>query len=311
MRTTFEPSPFEGRRWIRPVSAVEKGCLPRAEEGAGFDEIADRILIETRRRVSSLAALERALEDKIQVRWREAEAELERRTAAFEEEAAAARKHVAEEVEEARLRAEREGRTGGFREGFARGREEGYRLGLEEGRRDGAREGQRAGFEEATRRVEGELSGAASALADAAVKIRSERESLVREARKGVVNLAMEIAKKLVKREVLTTNDTVVLNVEKAVELIFRRGSIVIQVSPDDAPAIERALAGEPRWSEGFEAVEVRPMPDVSRGGCRLVSGAGTVDMTIETQLALIQTAVEGAMEEPAAAGTAGEGGVS
>ena len=309
MRTSSETSPVDGRRWIRPVSSAEKSRLPWTEEGAGFDEIADRVLAETRRRVSSLAAVERALEDKIQVRWREVEAELKRRSAAIEEEASAARKQIEEEVGEARLRAEREGRTGGFREGFARGREEGYRLGLEEGRRDGIREGQRTGFEEATRRVEAELSGAAAALADAAVKVRSERESLVREGRKAVVNLALEIARKLVKREVLTANDTVVRNVEKAVELIFRRGSIVIQVSPEDAPAIEKALAGEPRWAEGFEAVEVRPMPDVSRGGCRLVSGAGTVDMTIETQLGLIQAALEGAMEEPASpGGPAGEG---
>jgi flagellar assembly protein FliH len=306
MRTNPDPA-LEGQRWIRPVTGVERALLPRLDEAAIPEEIAGRILLETRRRVSSLAALERGLEDRIQGRWLEAEDELKRRSAALEDEALALRKRIQAEVEEARLRAEREGRTGGFREGFARGRDEGYRLGLEEGRQDGVREGQRAGFEEATRRIEAELAGAASALAEAAVKLHSERDALLREARRGVVSLAMEIAKKLVKREVLTTDDTALRNVEKAVDLIFRRGSIVLQVSPEDVPAIERALAGEPRWAEGFEAVEVRAMPDVSRGGCRLVSGAGTVDMTIETQLALVQAALEGAAEEPAAAA---EGGV-
>jgi flagellar assembly protein FliH len=311
MRTSPESTPFEGRRWIRPAAAVDRAVLPRAEEeDAGLDGIADRILQETRRRVSSLAALERGLEDRIQVRVREAEAELRARMESLEEEAAATRKRAVEDAEEARIRAEREGRAGGFREGFARGRDEGYRLGVEEGRRDGVREGQRAGLEEATRRVEEELSGAVSALAEAAVKLHSERENLQREARKGVIGLAMEIAKKLIKRDV-AAGDAAVRNVEKAVELIFRRGSIVIQVSPEDAPAIERALAGEPRWAEGFDAVEVRPMPDVSRGGCRLVSGAGTVDMTMETQVALIQSALEGTAEEPAAAVRGGEGGVA
>jgi flagellar biosynthesis/type III secretory pathway protein FliH len=88
-------------------------------------------------------------------------------------------------------------------------------------------------------------------------------------------------------------------NVEKAIELIFRGGAVVIQVHPDDALEVKKAIAEEPRWAEGFDSVQVRAATDVGRGGCRLISGAGTVDMTLQTQLELLQSALEGALDAP------------
>jgi flagellar assembly protein FliH len=260
------------------------------------------LLRETRRRVSTLAALERDLEDRIRARWEEGEAEARRRLARAEEEISTSRKRAEGDAKEAKVRAEKEGRAAGFREGFGRGREEGYRLGLEEGRRDGQRDGQREGREEGARRIHEELSGAASALADAARLLREEQESLLAGARKDLLFLALEIAKKIVKREIHGVGDVALQSVVKAIDLIFRRGALLIQVNPEDAPGVEQALRSAPRWGEGFESIEVRAQADVTRGGCRLVSGAGTVDMTVETQLSLIEAALQSAEESPGSA---------
>jgi len=65
---------------------------------------------------------------------------------------------------------------------------------------------------------------------------------------------------------------------------------------------VEQSLRSLPRWAEGFESIEVRPQADVTRGGCRIVSGAGIVDMTLETQLSLIEASLESADERPVSA---------
>ena len=291
-------------RWIRPVKARSRSVssspgsslLGDGPSGANpTDEVAGMIMRETRKRVSGLTVLERELEDRILQRWEEAETEASRRLALAEDKASSARKRAESEAKERGLRLEKEGRAAGFREGFARGRDEGYRLGLEEGRRDGEREGHK----EASGRIEEKVSGAAQALASAAVEIHEEKEVILRAARNDLLKLSVEIAKKLVKRELRNAPDISELNVARAIELIFRRGALGIQVHPEDAVAVEKALEAEPRWAEGFDSIEVRAAADVGRGGCRLISGAGTVDMTLDTQMALIESAINGAVEAP------------
>lgn len=292
------PIPVSGR-WIRPVTSTRIEGDPPVTGALDVDELATQLLFQTRRRVLGLAALERELEDRIRSLWEETEAEVRRKKARTEEEIQATRRRADGELKDAMLRGEKEGRAAGFREGFARGREEGYRLGYEEGRREGQREGRQEGKEEESRKLETELSGAAAALAEAAVEFHQKKEKLLTEAQKDLLDLSLTIAGKVLKKEVGRLDDVVVRNVEKAIDLIFRRGALVIQVNPRDAAVVEKALSSDPRWAQGFDSIEVRPTRDVTRGGCRLGSGAGSVDMTIETQLALIEAALAGAAGAP------------
>lgn len=271
-------------RFIRPVTSSSRPALERWKN-SGLEEIGSEILREARRRVAGLAQLERELEDRILARWEAAEEEARRRLQRADEDVVQLHRRVEAESKEKSLRLEKEGRAGGFREGFSRGRDEGYRLGLEEGRRDGEREG----HESSSRRLEADLAPAIRAFGDAARKLAEESERLIGEAKTGLLALAMEVAKKLVKREILVTDDVVVRNVEHAIDLIFRRGPLVIQVSPEDVQLVEKAVATDPRWTEGFDSIAVRPAPDMDRGGCRLLSGAGVCDMTLATQLGLIE----------------------
>ena len=280
-------------RWIKPAGEAVRSAGARIAAGADVSSLAEQLLRETRKKVTDLAALERELEDRITKRWEEAEAEARRKLAMTEEEIQASRRRADTELKDLRGRAEKEGRAAGFRDGFARGREEGYRLGFEEGRREGQKDGQREGKDEAVRRMQGELSGAAAALSKAVLEFQEKQEKLLDQARKELLALSLEIAKKIIKKELQQPGDCIVRNVEKAIELIFRRGALVIHVHPDDAPVVERTLAAEPRWAEGFDSIEVRAAPEVERGGCRIVSGAGAVDMTIQTQLSLIEAALE------------------
>ncbi len=117
--------------------------------------------------------------------------------------------------------------------------------------------------------------------------------------------LAIAIARKLVGREIREVGEVALLNVERAVEMVFRRGRAVIELHPLDLATVEAALGQRPRWSEEFDAVELRASEEVDRGGCLLHAGAGTVDLRIESQLDLIEQALLGDGRDEAAAGPA------
>jgi flagellar assembly protein FliH len=286
-----QPGRSQGR-WIRPVAAKRaSGSLPA---GAVVDDVAAALLCEARKRVGELTELERELEDRIRSRWADVNEEVRRRSAALEEEFSEARRRADNETKDLRTRGEKEGRAKGFREGFSRGREEGHRLGVEEARRDGFQEGKEQAYAEVSKKLEDELASAAAALTQASIEFSTSRRELLGAVQGQVVDLGFAIASKLVKREVERDADVALRNVEKAVELIFRREALVIQVHGEDLRSVEKALAGDPRWAEGIESVDVRAASDVDRGGCRLVSGAGTVDMTLQTQIELIDEALRG-----------------
>lgn len=312
-----------GTRWIRPAKGKRSGArgpggthsspgVAGAEalggpaggllEEQSIERWAAILLEETRQRVSGLTELERQLEDRIRRRWEESSAEVDRYQQNLRDDVRRMRCEAEKDIEGRRHQAEADGRSEGFRDGFARGRDEGYRLGLEEGRREGLQAGQREGQEQGARQITDDLSNAAASMARAAQVLSQDRARLIEEARSEVLALAMRIARRVVRRELMASPDVALRTVEAAVELIFRRGSLVVQVHPADAPHLERALQAEPRWIEGFEVVEVHASGSVTRGGCRLVSGAGTVDMTIETQMELIENALEEAIQRPESA---------
>lgn len=302
-------------RWIQPV----KNARPASEPNSGstgdesvdphelaVDQWGSVMLREARRRISDLAAVERQLEDRIRQRWEESAAEICEQRRAFEEEIAArqdsdAARHDAEEKRRQELRSEatKEGQATGFEAGFRRGREDGFRLGLDEGRREGLAQGLDQGRADGAKAIMEGLSGASRAMSLAARQLSESRALLKQEARSNLVLLALEVAKRILKQEVRSCPAAVLNNVAKAVDLVFRRGTLVLQVNPGDVPFVEEALKNEPRWAEGFELVEISPVGSVSRGGCRLISGAGVVDMTIETQLELVGRALQQSLQCP------------
>lgn len=294
--------PCRAGRWIRPALAHLEEFAPSSEASPpsrplsttsssdSVDEWSNTLLLETRQRVSHLTALERQLEERIRRRWREAEEEGRKQAAALAAELAEGREQAAADRQLLADRAAEEGRASGYSEGFSQGREEGMRQGREEGRQAG-----QADIADERRK---DIEHVCEALAQAVEQLGDDRAVILQEYRSHLVSLAIEVAKKILKREIARFPDSVLRNVEKAVELIFRRGTLDIQVHPEDAPHVEDVLQSEPRWTEGFEHISVSSSDAVSRGGCRVVSSAGAVDMTIETQQALIAEALEESLHQ-------------
>lgn len=110
--------------------------------------------------------------------------------------------------------------------------------------------------------------------------------------------LAVRIAEKILGRE-LTQSPEVITDI--VIEALSHAGSpkeVLIRVHPDDLKALER---GRPRLVERCaraQAVQLRPDPQVGRGGCIIETELGTVDARLPVQLAAIERALTGRAEE-------------
>ena len=105
------------------------------------------------------------------------------------------------------------------------------------------------------------------------------------EAEQDVVALALAIARRILHRE-LTVDPEALLGLVKAgLEKMEMREIHRVRVSRDDAPLVRQYLEqiGSPH------RVEVIADPGLGRGAAVLESGRGTLDASIETQLAEIE----------------------
>ncbi|MHB1159406.1 MAG: FliH/SctL family protein [Chloroflexota bacterium] len=150
---------------------------------------------------------------------------------------------------------------------------------------DGRAEGLRAAEEQCREHLE--------RLAEMARRATVDRESMVRSTEQELAILALEIASKVIRREVASDPTIVLSMVESAIEKVGTTDSVRILANPEDADLVRE------KWSELRGAVafganwEVVGDDHVDRGGCIIETKSGMVDSRIEAQLAEIVTAFE------------------
>ena len=164
-------------------------------------------------------------------------------------------------------------------------------------RSDGYREGFAAGL--ARGREEGEASAreAVALLRKAAARLADERTAVLAGAEEDVADLAIAIASRVVRREVVVDRDLVVRVLAEALHRVSPLEEIVVRVHPSDYRMIrESATALEAlREVRHFEIAEDRR---VGRGGCLVEATSGAIDARLETTLEEIERALHRAAEE-------------
>jgi flagellar assembly protein FliH len=121
--------------------------------------------------------------------------------------------------------------------------------------------------------------------------VAGEARRAVEEARPQLVTLALRVAEKILRRRLDEHPDAIVPMVEEALEAArgYRGGHLVVRVNPADAPALEgfrqRLLERDGRW----KSLEIAAVETMARGGCRIETDFGTIDASVETQLAAME----------------------
>ena len=172
------------------------------------------------------------------------------------------------------------GHSGGPEDHISKIEREAYEKGFSQGQKDGFALGKKR-LEETAKRLE------------ALIENLSELKSrLYRESEEEILRLSIEIARKIVQRELSLDGEAVLRTIRKAVDFLNERTSIKVLVNPADMEKVKETLP-ELRTGKKIENIELIEDPSVARGGCILQTGFGTINATIEDQLAAIAEELE------------------
>jgi flagellar assembly protein FliH len=146
---------------------------------------------------------------------------------------------------------------------------------------NGMRQGEAEGRKQAVAQLEGELQRLGRTVAEMA----GLRHAIRREAEEELVRLALAIARRILHRELTVDPGALTGLVKAALEKIEIRDTYRVRTHPEHVAAVTRCLAqiGAP------QKIEVLPDTSLEKGSAIFETGRGSLDASVETQLAEIQ----------------------
>lgn len=174
------------------------------------------------------------------------------------------------------------------------GREEGLSRGIEEGRADGAEKGRSDALEQAS----AELDALSLSLQAAMEEFSTQKDTLFVQAENDLLQLSLLIAKKVIAREVEADQHVTVDNLKRCLEVLSVRKNVTVRVAPQVFDTVESALPELSRATGALSSVKIEADERVSPGGCLITAEQGTLDATIETQLAEVEAILFGKCDE-------------
>lgn len=108
-----------------------------------------------------------------------------------------------------------------------------------------------------------------------------------------IYDISIEIAKKILNKELETDKNSIISIIKKAVEEINPiENKIILKVMPKDVEIVKNKLP-EIFSENGFEAaISVVPDKNIADGGVIVETSNGIIDATIQTQLAIMEKAL-------------------
>jgi flagellar assembly protein FliH len=150
-------------------------------------------------------------------------------------------------------------------------------------RRQGLEQAQQMVEELVSQRVDEAVSDLRERLRETLQEIETLRSRVLMQTERELVQLALDIARKIIRHEI-TTEPAIALTLTRvALEKLRSRNIARVRLHPEDV----RYLRGQQLLTEG--TVELIEDTAIGRGGCIVQSERGEMDARIETQLALMQ----------------------
>ncbi|WP_305906913.1 flagellar assembly protein FliH [Methylomarinum sp. Ch1-1] len=192
-----------------------------------------------------------------------------------------------DEIEAMQKQAYDEAFEQGRQEGVEQGRKEGIQEGKESGFKQGFDEGAKKGYQDNVHLLRKQTAEFVSLLESLAEPFKYLDDRVEQE----LVELSIGIASQLVRREIKVDPGQIVAVVKEAVgALPLANQKITLTLHPEDAELVRSALVLDemsPPWG-------IQEDPLLTRGGCRVETGASHVDATVENRLAAIVAKVLG-----------------
>jgi flagellar biosynthesis/type III secretory pathway protein FliH len=159
-------------------------------------------------------------------------------------------------------------------------RVQGYNVGYERGYAEGL-----AAAEEA-------IGRSVRRLAAMVENVHEAHATFFRGAERQVVDLALQIAQKVIEREVENIPDLAVNVIRAALEEMDARTAVRVRVSPDDEELLRRRWPQVVPPGNGADRIELQSDERVQPGGAIIETTHGQVDAQLETKLAQLGNAL-------------------
>jgi len=182
-------------------------------------------------------------------------------------------------------RGHREGLEKGTSEGYEQGFKDGYATGEEKGISEGREAGRKAIEEEMADRYRQETEDAIVSVRTLSSELRGQWASSLQASRESLLDLSLRLAEAVIKERIETAPQLIVATLERALERIDGKSTIVIEVHPDDRATIEGFLDEKLEEILNDASVEIREVESIERGGLSVRSNQTVVDATIRGQL--------------------------
>ena len=140
-------------------------------------------------------------------------------------------------------------------------------------------------------REKAELARARQALTEALSQFDRHREQLLREAENQLLDLAVEIARKVLMQEIQAERHQIEPIVTEALQNLPARQQVVVHLNPRDLARCE--IAGKADDAENSESIRFVADPSISPAQCVLETPEGTVDSNVDTHLQAISEALK------------------
>jgi flagellar assembly protein FliH len=150
----------------------------------------------------------------------------------------------------------------------------------------GYAQGERAGMEAGNKRAEAMLRRLAATLEE----LGALRQTMIRQTEQQMVELALAIARRILRREVMLDGDLILAMARVALDRLGEAASATIRLNPEDYAQTLQRHGDNPIGSR----VRIIADPAVSRGGCLVESEFGFIDAAVEAQFDQVMRALIG-----------------
>ena len=135
-----------------------------------------------------------------------------------------------------------------------------------------------------------------TALETTLAELDGVRQKIRRHLEQEVVELALHVARKVVRHELTVSKDTIVCVVQEAMTQLDDPGKISIRLNPDDLKKIRAAGETLSSVMDHLETIHFEEDTGIDCGGCYIQTEYGEIDARIEEQLRTVEEAFRAEM---------------
>lgn len=170
---------------------------------------------------------------------------------------------------------------------------ESYQKGHDVGKASGSNDGENIAEEKFNRKLEAIEQKVAEIIGN----VEISRNAVLKQAHRIVLEISLEIARKIINTEVATNDDIVIYVIKKAISHIVDKHGFVVRVAPDD---FSNVMSKKEAWtsiSQRLEDISIEEDERIEKGGCIIESESGAADARIDVQVAEMAEVIATAWE--------------